>query len=186
MKRNIGLEGLIPKRTSNWLAHVKPILPLYRFCQIDWVVSIMIHFVLISNIHLKWVEVLGHCFSSKLKILDKNFHVLVFSMQKEVTTIAKFYCVCLKSKTLCITGFLHLLHDFYRVSGESEQKIILMTIEQLTKFCCYKRRFFWSILFLNKSQRRGIFQCLLDKCDHLFICMSLKKALSSEQKSQDT
>ena len=146
----------------------------------------MIHFVLISNIHLKWVEVLGHCFSSKLKILDKNFHVLVFSMQKEVTTIAKFYCVCLKSKTLCITGFLHLLHDFYRVSGESEQKIILMTIEQLTKFCCYKRRFFWSILFLNKSQRRGIFQCLLDKCDHLFICMSLKKALSSEQKSQDT
>ena len=35
--------------------------------------------------------------------------------------------------------------------------------------CCYKRKFFWSILFLNKSQRRGIPQRLLDRCSHLFI-----------------
>ena len=40
--------------------------------------------------------------------------------------------------------------------------------------CSYKRKFFWSILFLNKSQQRGIPQRLLDKCSHLFIYNLLK------------
>ena len=33
----------------------------------------------------------------------------------------------------------------------------------------------WSILFLNKTQRRGIPQRLFDKCGHLFIGISLKR-----------
>ena len=39
-----------------------------------------------------------------------------------------------------------------------------------------------SILFRNKSQRRGILQRLLDKYSHLFICISLKQTSSSGQK----
>ena len=41
--------------------------------------------------------------------------------------------------------------------------------------CCYKRRFFRSIVLLNKSQQMGILQRLVDKCSHLFICKSLKQ-----------
>ena len=36
--------------------------------------------------------------------------------------------------------------------------------------CCYKTRFFKSILLLRKSQQMGILQRLVDKCIHLFIC----------------
>ena len=45
--------------------------------------------------------------------------------------------------------------------------------------CCYERKFFWSILFLYKSQQRGIPQRLLDKCSHLFIWTLLKQTSSS-------
>ena len=41
--------------------------------------------------------------------------------------------------------------------------------------CCYKTRFFRSILLLSKSQQMGILQRLVDKCSHLFFCNSLKQ-----------
>ena len=45
-----------------------------------------------------------------------------------------------------------------------------------------KTQFFGSLLFQNKSQRRGIPQALLDKYRHLSIWTSLKWILSSGQK----
>ena len=47
-----------------------------------------------------------------------------------------------------------------------------------------KRKFFGSLLFQNKLQRRGIPQGLLDKWSHLFIWISLKWTLSSGQKPE--
>ena len=45
-----------------------------------------------------------------------------------------------------------------------------------------KTKFFGSLLFQNKWQRRGIPQALLDKYRHLFTWISLKWTLSSGQK----
>ena len=44
------------------------------------------------------------------------------------------------------------------------------------------RKFFGSIFFQNKSQRRGIPQRLLDKYSHVLICISLKQTLTNGQK----
>ena len=54
------------------------------------------------------------------------------------------------------------------------KKNILLTIKQLMQF-------FWSILFLNKSQLSGISQKPVDKCSQLFISI-LKETLSGLQK----
>ena len=70
--------------------------------------------------------------------------------------------------------------DFCGISGNSEQKNNLQTTEHLIQF---SQLFFSSILFLNKLQRRGIPQRLVDNCSHLFICISLRQTLSSGQKS---
>ena len=48
-------------------------------------------------------------------------------------------------------------------------------------FVPLKRKFFGCLLFQNKSQRRRIPWGLLDEYSHLFICISLKWALSSGQ-----
>ena len=50
----------------------------------------------------------------------------------------------------------------------------LYSPEYKSVICCYKRTFFWSILFLNKLQQRGIPLRLLYKCSHLLICILLK------------
>ena len=41
--------------------------------------------------------------------------------------------------------------------------------------CCCKMKFFWSFLFLDKSQGKKISQKLLDKCSHQFICLKERK-----------
>ena len=66
--------------------------------------------------------------------------------------------------------------DFSAISGNSEQKNILLTMNILyiSVSCCHERKSSSSILFPSKSQRRGISQRLVDKCCHLFICTSLK------------
>ena len=47
---------------------------------------------------------------------------------------------------------------FYRPSNRQYNSVI----------CFSKWKCFWSVLFLNKSQQRGIPQKLLGKCNHLF------------------
>ena len=76
--------------------------------------------------------------------------------------IPKLLTFTTQKATLVVLGLLVLLSllrgNFSEILGNSEQKNTLQTIEQLIQlviFCC-KRGFFWSILFLNKSQRRGI------------------------------
>ena len=56
------------------------------------------------------------------------------------------------------------------------------TANAIQLFVPAKRKFLGSLLFQSKSQWRGILQGLLDKYSHLFICISLKWALSSGQK----
>ena len=56
------------------------------------------------------------------------------------------------------------------------------TANAIQLFAPIKRKFFGSLLFQNKSQRRGILQGLLNKYSRLFICISLKWTLSSGQK----
>ena len=60
---------------------------------------------------------------------------------------------------------------FYRPSNRQYNSVI----------CFSKWKCFWSVLFLNKSQQRGIPQKLLGKCNHLFICISLKQTSISGQ-----
>ena len=64
----------------------------------------------------------------------------------------QYNCVCLKSKTL--RNFLpssSFLHHFYGITGNSEQKNTLQTMEQL--ICCYKRTFYKNSSF---SQTRAL------------------------------
>ena len=81
-------------------------------------------------------------------------------------------CLLVNQKTLsscfaiCFLPWLRL----YRMLGNSEQKSILQIIEQLIQLF----KFFRSSIFLNKSRWRGISQCFIDKCSHLFIFISLK------------
>ena len=80
-----------------------------------------------------------------------------------------FLCLLLKHNVLELL-FSPSSSQFFRDIGESELKDILQTIEQLTQFS-----------YFENFQRRRVPQGLLDKCSCLFICISLKQLLSSEQ-----
>ena len=95
------------------------------------------------------------------------------------------FCVCLKRLMLydCLFLLPLLWRNFSGISRNLEQKNDLQTIKQLhnSVICFYKTKFFWSILLLKKSQQKEISQWLLDRCSHLFPCISLKYTLSSGQ-----
>ena len=85
-------------------------------------------------------------------------------------------CVCLKSKKLRNLSS-SFLHHFSGIMGNSEQKKYFAdhwTANATQLFVAIEGHFFWSVLFLNNSQRRGIPHRLLDKCSNLFIYTSLK------------
>ena len=68
-------------------------------------------------------------------------------------------------------------------------KNILQTIELLIRFSHLLLQielFLTYFFFLKKSQRRGTLHRLLDKCSHLFICISLKQTLRSDRKPVST
>ena len=102
--------------------------------------------------------------------------------------------ICLLRITLCYCLFTFFFFFFF-----SEQKNILQTIEQLIQFrclststpahlfpirgrpkilgtrliiCCYENKVSLPIIFLKKSEQRGILQRLLEKCSPLFIFTS--------------
>ena len=69
------------------------------------------------------------------------------------------FCVCLKSIALCnCRSCYYSSTAIVRNIRELEAKHILQCTEQLRHVirCYYKRKIFWSILFLNKSQERRI------------------------------
>ena len=83
---------------------------------------------------------------------------------------------CLWNIIFCNFHFLFLLHNFSRIQ-ETLSKIIFYRpskVNAIQSFVAISRGYFWSILLLNKSQRRGIPQRLRDKYGDLFICISLK------------
>ena len=93
-------------------------------------------------------------------------------------------CNCLSSS---------FLHHFSRITGKSNDELGAKkyftdhwTGITIQLFVAIKGNFFWSILFLNKSEQRGIPQILLDKFTNLFICTSLKQTLSNGQKPVST
>ena len=94
--------------------------------------------------------------------------------------ITELYLIALawKAKRFCICRFFPSSYlRFFRNIGEFGAKKSLytpMNSQDNSVICCDKRKFFWSVLFLNKSQRRAHLQILLDKCSHLSICISLK------------
>ena len=91
-------------------------------------------------------------------------------------------CVCLWNITLWSRQFL-VLSSFSRISWSSGKKIYRPSkCWYNSVICSYKWIFFWSIIFLKKWQGMGILQILLDKCSHLFICMSVKYTLRSGRK----
>ena len=99
------------------------------------------------------------------------------------------YCVCVKRITLwnclCSSPFSHFSANLIpniKEFGAKKDFTDHQTAITIPFFISIKRKFFGSILFLNKSQRRGIPQRLLDKYSHLFICKSLKQTLRSGQK----
>ena len=64
--------------------------------------------------------------------------------------------------------------------GQFGAKHILRTIiiQYKSVSCCHQRNFFWPIPFLGKSQESGIPARQVDKCSHLFICISFKVSKS--------
>ena len=97
-------------------------------------------------------------------------------------------CVCVKRLTLCNC----LCSSSSRFSASVIQNIREfranncfadhLTTNTIQLFVPIKRKFFMSIIFQNKSQRRVIPYRLLNKYSHLFFCISLKDTLSSGQK----
>ena len=93
------------------------------------------------------------------------------------------FCVCVKRTTLCnclcsssassrfSASRIRNIGEFGAKKYFSDQR----TANTIQSFVPIRRNFFGSILFQNKSHRRGIPQRLLDKYRHLcIICISLK------------
>ena len=88
-------------------------------------------------------------------------------------------CVCSSSPSSRFSAsFIRNIAEF----GAKKYFIDHRTANAIQLFVPIKRKFFGSLLFQNKSQRRGILQGLLNKYSRLFICISLKWTLSSGQK----
>ena len=82
-------------------------------------------------------------------------------------------CICLQRIVLCYCPAMCFLPlpRLFRDIEEVGAKNILQTISShCSSISC--SILFWSILFLSKSQQRGIPGRLFDKCSHLFIRMS--------------
>ena len=124
-----------------------------------------------------------------MRSLFKNImHIrrtLVFEKCKYFRTDALFQTgingktVYLKSITLCkwlVICFLFLSRLFRNIEEFAAKKYFTdyRTANTIQLVVAIKGHFFWSILFLNKSQRRGISQKLVENCSHLFICISSK------------
>ena len=88
-------------------------------------------------------------------------------------------CICVCSLPSCFSASLIQNIGKFRAK---KNFIDYQTANAIELFVPIKRKFFGSLLFQNKLQRRGIPQGLLDKYSHLFICISLKWTLSSGQK----
>ena len=106
-------------------------------------------------------------------------HLLKISLMENFIFCA---VVCLKSIRLCnclsqASSFASLPF-FPEYRWISSKKIFHRPTnnEHSSVICHYKRTFFWSILFLSKSQQRGTPQRLLDKCNSLLIWISLKQS----------
>ena len=99
-----------------------------------------------------------------------------------------YYCFCVKRITLCIclcsSSFSsHFLPALFEISANSEQKIFYHRIANAVQlFVPIKRISFESLFFSEQLQRRRILQELLDKYSDLFICVSWKVTLYSNQK----
>ena len=88
-------------------------------------------------------------------------------------------CICVCSSPSCFSA--NLIQNIGKFRAK-KNFIDHQTANAIELFVPIKRKFFGSLLFQNKLQRRGIPQGLLDKYSHLFICISLKWTLSSGQK----
>ena len=99
--------------------------------------------------------------------------------------VLEIYFVCVKRIKLCnclcssSSRFSANLIQNIEVFGAKKYFTDHSTANTIQLFVPTKRKFFGSILFQDKSQRRGIPQRLLDKYGHLFICISLKQTLTS-------
>ena len=98
------------------------------------------------------------------------------------------FCICVKRVTLCnwLCSSSHGSASLIRYIGECGAKSYFtdhQTANTIQLFISIKREFFWSILFQNKSQQRGISKRLLDKYSHLFIWISSKQSLSNSKKN---
>ena len=91
-------------------------------------------------------------------------------------------CICVRSFSPSSCFSASLIQNISQF-GAKKYFIDYQTANIIQLFVPLKRKFFGSLLFQNKLQRSRILQELLDKYSHLFICISLKWALSSEQKS---
>ena len=94
------------------------------------------------------------------------------------------YCVCVKRITLCncLCSSSRFSASLIREFGAKNYFADHLTAKTIQLFFPTKRKFFRSILFQDKTQRRRIPQRLLDKHSHLFICTSLKQSLSCGEK----
>ena len=114
----------------------------------------------------------------KCQLLSNQSYKHNSANMPSLNLIPKLLTFTIQKANACSPWILVLLSllrgNFSEILGNSEQKNTLQTIEQLMQLiiCCCKREFFWSILFLNKSQRRGIplETTLVNVATCLFIC----------------
>ena len=109
-------------------------------------------------------SVVKHCFVAVSVKLQLSLRFKTFYWFLKL-----LYCFCFKDHnqhSLFCSTFLDILAiSAQRIDSNWISKIVYSVS------CCHKNNFFWSLLFLNKSQRRGIPKRLVDKCSHSFICI---------------
>ena len=111
-------------------------------------------------------------------VADTQFHLYYF-LSSQVTHKYILLLLCEMHNALQLPMFLFSFFLFfcqpclkYREFGAKKCYIDHWTANAIQLFVPIKRKFFESILFQKKLQRRGIPQGLRDKYSHLFICIS--------------
>ena len=119
-----------------------------------------------------------HLFKKRLKCVSKDFDTNLKTENSQGNVFFKKGVFIIALVRFSSSSFLH---DFSGIMGNSNGEFGAKTYfkdhwtaNTIQLFVSTKGIFFWSILFLNKSQRRGIPQRLPDKCSNLFICTVVK------------
>ena len=113
------------------------------------------------------------------KLIDFLFLKIQSTLFLRWHELGGLLCLCERQNTLQLPVFFFFLNsaNLIRNIAEFHAKNYFtdhQTAKTIPLFVPIKRKLFASILFQNKSQRKGIPSRLLDRYSHLFVSISLK------------